>query len=63
MRLHKIPNDYQLRGEKELVGLCHDLKIPQRNMALYERASIARCRRKNAPSKSYFEAYAQNYQL
>ena len=32
-RLHRIPNDYQSRGEKELVGLCHDLKIPLRSAA------------------------------
>lgn len=29
-RLHDIPNDYPLRGRKELLGLCADLKIPRR---------------------------------
>jgi hypothetical protein len=31
-RLHGIPNDYKLRGENELIGLCRDLKIPQRSI-------------------------------
>jgi len=31
-RLHRIPNDYKLRGENELIGLCHDLKIPRRRI-------------------------------
>lgn len=29
-RLHDIPNDYPVRGAKELIGLCADLKIPRR---------------------------------
>ena len=32
-RLHEIPNDYQLRGVNELIGLCRDLKIPLRTSA------------------------------
>jgi hypothetical protein len=29
-RLHEVPNDYQIWGEKELLDLCADLKSPHR---------------------------------